>query len=206
MSLSILYQDKSLIVVDKPHGLLSVPGKGIDKYDSVASRVQAEFGDARVVHRLDCHTSGVMLMALGREAQVEMNRQFHDRETSKLYIAQVAGEVECQYGCVELPLRCDINNRPRQIIDFLHGKHAITGWKRLNVKNGQTRLLLRPVTGRSHQLRVHCAAMGHAIMGDVLYSARVDGTVSRMLLHAQSLEFTHPVTGKRLCITSECEF
>lgn len=209
MSLTILYQDEYLIIVDKPHGLLSVPGKGADKYDSVASRIQASFQQAKVVHRLDCHTSGVMLMAFGKDVQAEMSRQFHDRETEKEYVAVVQGAVENHYGCVELPLRCDINNRPKQIIDFFHGKYAITYWKRVSVAAEQTRLLLTPITGRSHQLRVHCKAMGHAIVGDALYSEEKVETLaekSRMLLHAQSLVFTHPVSKKRLCVSANCEF
>ena len=206
MKLEVLYQDSDLFVVNKPAGLLSVPGRGPDKFDSVASRAQQMVGDALVVHRLDCHTSGVMLMARGKAAQVELSRQFHDRETEKEYIAVVEGIVQDEEGVIDLPMRCDIDNRPRQIIDFEHGKQAVTRWKKLSVQNHTTRLLLQPVTGRSHQLRVHCQSMGHAIVGDTLYGGRQASAQPRMLLHAQKLRFTHPQTGERMCVESVCEF
>ncbi len=206
MKLEVLYQDSDLFVVNKPAGLLSVPGRGPDKFDSVACRAQQMVGDALVVHRLDCHTSGVMLMARGKAAQVELSRQFHDRETEKEYIAVVEGIVQDEEGVIDLPMRCDIDNRPRQIIDFKHGKQAVTRWKKLFVQNHTTRLLLQPVTGRSHQLRVHCQSMGHAIVGDTLYGGGQAPAQPRMLLHAQTLRFTHPQTGERMCVQSVCEF
>ncbi len=206
MKLEVLYQDGALFVVNKPAGLLSVPGKGPDKFDSVATRAQQMIEDALVVHRLDCHTSGVMLMARGKAAQVELSRQFHDRETEKDYIAVVEGIVRDEEGVIDLPIRCDIDNRPRQIIDFKHGKQAITRWSRLSVDGGVSRLLLQPVTGRSHQLRVHCLSMGHAIVGDTLYGGAAAMERDRMLLHAHKLTFTHPVSGKRMCISAQCEF
>ncbi len=206
MKLEVLYQDSDLFVVNKPAGLLSVPGRGADKFDSVATRAQQMTGDALVVHRLDCHTSGVMLMARGKAAQVELSRQFHDRETEKDYIAVVEGIVLDEQGVIDLPMRCDIDNRPRQIIDFEHGKQAVTRWKKLSVQNHTTRLLLQPVTGRSHQLRVHCQSMGHAIVGDTLYGGGQALAQPRMLLHAQTLRFTHPQTGERMCVESVCEF
>ena len=206
MKLEVLYQDCSLLVVNKPAGLLSVPGKGSDKFDSVASRAQQIIEDALVVHRLDCHTSGVMLMARGKAAQVELSRQFHDRETGKDYIAVVEGMVQDEEGVIDLPLRCDIDNRPRQIVDYEHGKQAVTRWKKLSVQNNATRLLLQPVTGRSHQLRVHCQSMGHAIVGDTLYGSEDAVTQPRMLLHAKTLRFAHPETGERMCVEAACEF
>ena len=205
-SLPVLYQDEALSVINKPHGLLSVPGRGADKYDSVASRIKAVMPSAEVVHRLDCHTSGVMIMALGKTNQVELNRQFHDRETGKHYIAIVVGKVVEDEGRCDLPMRCDIDNRPRQIIDHEHGKSALTLWQRLDGDEDTTRLLLRPITGRSHQLRVHCASMGHPVVGDSLYGDAQAQYQPRMYLHASRLEFTHPQTGERVVITADCDF
>ncbi len=206
MRLQLLFCDQSLLVIDKPAGLLSVPGKGPDRQDCVARRVQREYGDALVVHRLDCHTSGVMLMARGKAAQAALSRQFHDRQVDKAYIAVVHGRVAQDEGIIDLPMRCDIDNRPRQIIDFEHGKRAITRWRRLAGNARQSRLLLLPVTGRSHQLRVHCRALGHAIVGDSLYGDAEDAGLPRMLLHAQRLCVTHPVSGERLCFEAPCDF
>lgn len=206
LSFPVLYQDDSVIVLNKPDGLLSVPGRGADKQDSVASRVKALLPQAEVVHRLDCHTSGAMLMALGKNNQVELNRQFHDRETDKQYIALVVGEVQQQAGRCELPMRCDIDNRPTQIIDHEHGKPALTLWRRLQIDHDRTRLLLIPITGRTHQLRVHCASMGHPVVGDRLYGDLLAQQEPRMLLHASSLAFTHPVSGERIVITAPCDF
>ncbi len=206
MFVALLYQDASLLVVNKPAGLLSVPGKGPSRQDCVAARVQRDFDDALVVHRLDCHTSGVMLLARGKAAQVEFSRQFHDREVAKDYVAVVHGEVAQDEGIVDLPMRCDIDNRPRQIIDFEHGKRAITRWRKLVGSASQSRLLLQPVTGRSHQLRVHCSAIGHHIVGDSLYGDDEDTRRPRMLLHAQRLCVRHPVSGETLCFEAMCEF
>jgi len=169
--------------------------------------MQASYPDALVVHRLDCHTSGVMLMALGKANQVELNRQFHDRITHKEYIAVVDGVVEQPRGEIDQPMRCDIDNRPRQIIDHVNGKQAVTRWERRSVEAGRSRLALFPVTGRSHQLRVHCAYMGVPIVGDRLYG--IDGEATsepRMLLHACSLGFQHPGSGESMTVTAACDF
>jgi len=206
MSLDILYQDDSVIVLNKPPGLLSVPGRDADKQDSLASRVQQQFTDARVVHRLDCHTSGVILMARGLEAQRELSRQFHDRETEKQYTAIVHGCIEPDEGEINLAMRCDIDNRPLQILDEIHGRPALTRWQVIERRAETTRLKLLPVTGRSHQLRVHCRAIGHAIVGDRLYGSEADLLEPRMLLHAQTLAFNHPCTGLRMIMTASCEF
>ena len=205
-ALPILFQDDTLIVVDKPHGLLSVPGKGPDHQDCVASRVVSTYPDALIVHRLDCHTSGVMVLARGKPAQVELSRQFHDRLTRKRYLAVVKGEPVEQQGEIDQPMRCDIDNRPRQIIDRIHGKHALTRWRLLGTSQGRSRLALEPVTGRSHQLRVHCAYMGTPIVGDRLYGVTEAAQEPRMLLHAERLEFQHPVTGEPMSVTSDCAF
>ena len=206
MNLDILYHDEAIIVLNKPAGLLSVPGRGADKLDSLAWRVQQAFTDAKVVHRLDCHTSGVMLMARGLDAQRELSRQFHDRETEKQYIAVVHGCVAQNEGVIELAMRCDLDNRPLQILDEVHGKPSVTHWTVIERNTDTTRLKLMPVTGRSHQLRVHCLAIGHAIVGDKLYGDKADLNEPRMLLHAERLIFKHPETGRRMMITAECEF
>jgi len=206
MKLGILYQDDTVIVLDKPAGMLSVPGRGADKQDSLALRVQQMFPDAKVVHRLDCHTSGVMLMAMGLDAQRELSRQFHDRETEKHYIAIVHGVLARDEGMTELAMRGDPDNRPLQILDEIHGKPALTRWRVIERHTDTTRLKLMPHTGRSHQLRVHCKAMGHAIVGDRLYGSEADAHEPRMLLHAEMLAFTHPRTAQRMRITSECAF
>jgi tRNA pseudouridine32 synthase/23S rRNA pseudouridine746 synthase len=206
MNLDILYQDQTVIVLNKPAGFLSVPGRGADKLDSLTWRVQQIFADAKVVHRLDCHTSGVMLMARGLDAQRELSRQFHDRETEKRYIAVVHGCVEQGEGVIKLAMRCDPDNRPVQILDEVHGKPSITHWAVIERNTTTTRLKLMPVTGRSHQLRVHCRALGHAIVGDRLYGNEADLHEPRMLLHAEFLIFKHPETGRRMAMTAECEF
>lgn len=206
MNLDILYHDDVVIVLNKPAGLLSVPGRGVDKLDSLAWRAQQIFVDAKVVHRLDCHTSGVMLMARGLDAQRELSRQFHDRETEKQYIAVVRGCVEQDEGVIELAMRCDPDNRPLQVLDEIHGKPSLTRWMVIDRNAETTRLKLTPITGRSHQLRVHCRAIGHAIVGDRLYGNEADMHEPRMLLHAQMLSFTHPETEERMMITAECAF
>ncbi|UCB54452.1 MAG: RluA family pseudouridine synthase [Thiotrichales bacterium] len=210
MSLEIIYQDRYLIAVNKPCGLLSVPGRGPDRQDCVVTRLQQAVDDIRVVHRLDCHTSGVMLLALGLDMQRKLSRLFHDRAIGKTYVALVEGEVNQSAGVIDIPMRGDPDDRPRQVIDYQHGKSAQTRWRLLRYENiGQTpqasRLQLQPLTGRTHQLRVHCRALGHPIVGDRLYNESA-GDADRMLLHAERLEFTHPVSLRRLCLVSPCEF
>lgn len=209
MHLEIIYQDNCLIAVNKPAGMLSVPGRGADKQDCVVSRMQQNAGDVRVVHRLDCHTSGVMLLAKGPDMQRQLSRLFHDRRVEKTYVAQVSGRIRQSEGIIDIPLRGDPDNRPRQIVDHSCGKPAQTHWWLLGYEHvGElqtSRLLLRPVTGRTHQLRVHCMTLGHAIVGDRLYNpaACVGG---RMLLHAEQLVFDHPVSREKLHLFAGCEF
>ena len=165
-----------MLAVNKPHGLLSVPGRGEHKQDCVVNRMLTMFPDAKGVHRLDCHTSGVMLLALGIDMQRALSRLFHDRKVEKEYIAQVAGEVADQSGIIDIPMRGDPDNRPLQIVDYEHGKRAQTNWRLLGTEQLQSgekvsRLKLVPVTGRTHQLRLHCAMLGHPIIGDRLYNA-----------------------------------
>jgi tRNA pseudouridine32 synthase/23S rRNA pseudouridine746 synthase len=211
MNLDIIYQDDFLVAVDKPCGLLSVPGRGEDKQDCVVSRLLPEFPDIRVVHRLDCHTSGVMLLALGADMQRRLSRQFHDREVAKTYIALVQGVVLQPAGIIDIPMRGDHANRPKQIIDYLNGKHAQTRWRllgheRTGTAMEESRLQLQPVTGRTHQLRVHCMALGHPIVGDRLYNDGGDPRAKRMMLHAERLELIHPASSQAMSLAAGCEF
>lgn len=190
-----LYEDSDLVVINKPAWLLSVPGRGPDKLDSVAYRVQQKYPEARTVHRLDWATSGVIIMALNAEAHRDLNRQFAERKTQKRYIAVVAGLVQADHLTINLPLRCDWENRPRQIVDWYLGKSAQThvAVDYRDKKRQQTRLILTPITGRSHQLRVHCQQIGHPIIGDQLYAPPFwRARASRLLLHAEYLKITHP--------------
>ena len=211
MKLEIIYQDEYLLAVIKPPGMLSVPGRGAAMQDCVVARVQQKYSEIRVVHRLDCHTSGVMLLAKGPVMQRQLSRLFHDREVEKYYLALVTGILEQTSGTVDIPLRGDPDNRPVQIIDHVHGKPAQTRWRVLRYQSAgpvaqSSRLQLRPVTGRTHQLRVHCMALGHPIVGDRLYNDEVNDNAGRMMLHAERLEFIHPVTNKKICLVADCEF
>jgi len=204
-----------LVTLRAPPGL-SVPGRGEAKRDCVVRRVAARFGWAREAHRLDRDTSGVMAVALDPETHRALSRQFHDRRPAKAYCAIVAGLVAADAGRVDLPLRADIENRPRQIVDHVHGKPAETHYLVLDrVRDdaaggaaGRTRLALRPVTGRSHQLRVHLAALGHPVLGDDLYADPETRRASpRLLLHATALEIDDPTDPeRRLRVEARCPF
>ncbi len=203
--IKIIYQDEYIIAVDKPQALLSVPGLGPDKKDCMISRLVELIPEAKVVHRLDCYTSGIMLFAIGIEMQRALSRIFHDRKIQKQYIAVVRQWFDECEGLIKFPMRCDIENRPRQIVDYEHGKSALTYWQVLQRKDNAVRLLLKPETGRTHQLRVHCAAMGYPIIGDGLYG-NDEVKQPRMLLHADNLLFSHPFTNKEMHLFSDCEF
>ena len=199
MSLDIIYCDAALLVLNKPGGLLAVPGRGSDKQDSLATRVQAVYPEARIVHRLDMATSGIMLMARGVAMQRELNRRFAQRAIHKQYVAVVHGRISEQAGMIELPVAADWPRRPRQKVDVCHGKVALTTYQALHydAASNTTRVMLQPYTGRSHQLRVHLQAIGHPIVGDTLYAEGYDQVPgARLLLHACSLEFSHPVNGQ----------
>ena len=198
--LDIVYQDDSLIVVDKPAGLLSVPGRGPEKADCLAARVQARFADALVVHRLDMSTSGLLLFARGERMQSELSRLFRERRIDKRYTAVVQGLLAADAGEVELPLIVDWPNRPLQKVDFEIGKHSLTRYRRIQRDESQylSRVELTPVTGRSHQLRVHMAALGHPILGDDLYGGPAFSRAERLLLHATDLRLIHPLTAAEL--------
>ena len=201
-----LYRDDTLLAVDKPAGLLSVPGRGEAHHDCVAARVQAEVADALVVHRLDQATSGVMLFGRGAAAQRALSIAFAERRVAKRYEAVVHGDVVGTAGEIDLPLVTDWPNRPRQKVDHDHGKPSLTRWRvlRRDAAAQTTRLELEPVTGRSHQLRVHLAAIGHAIVGDTLYALLA--TEPRLLLHACELRLPHPADARTLVIVSPVPF
>ncbi len=206
-TLVLIHRDDDLVCVDKPSGMLSVPGKGPLGGDCVVNRLAAKFGWAREVHRLDMDTSGLMVVALNAESHRALSRQFRDRTVGKRYEAVVHGRVEGERGEIDLPLRADIENRPRQIVDHEHGKASLTRYEVLHRDDQTTRIALAPETGRSHQLRVHLASVGHAILGDDLYApTEVCAMSARLLLHATSLCVDHPASGKRLVLVSPCPF
>jgi len=207
MSPEILFVDEMIVVVNKPTMLLSVPGRSVDKQDSVVSRLALHYPGIREVHRLDWETSGVMLLARTVEAHRELSRQFREREVTKRYLAVVYGTLAMEMGEVALPLRCDWPNRPRQMVDLDAGKPSLTRWRRLAVEGDRSRVELTPVTGRSHQLRVHMLALGHPILGDRLYAtAEPLAMAERLLLHAESLSFHHPSSGDPLTVESPAPF
>ena len=191
--LDIRYQDEDILILNKPSGLLSVPGKALEHKDSLQFRVQRVLPTATIVHRLDMATSGLLVMAMNKAAHRHISKQFELRQTQKSYIAVVFGQIEQESGEIDLPLICDWPNRPKQMVDLTRGKSAQTHWRVLNRHETTTRLELTPITGRSHQLRVHMLSIGHPILGDRLYAhEQALGMSSRLLLHAQTLSFKHP--------------
>lgn len=195
-----LYVDDHILIVDKPAGLLSVPGRS--EPDCLVTRLQASFPDALTVHRLDMATSGVMVFARGPEVQRALSMAFAARRVTKRYIAVVAGHPS-DAGEIELPLITDWPNRPRQMIDHTIGKSSLTRYRTLSRGEGTSRVELEPVTGRSHQLRVHMMAIDHPILGDEFYAPpKVLAAAPRLLLHAQSLSLPHPHTGESMTFTS----
>ena len=204
--LDVIHEDHEVLLVAKPHGLLSVPGKGPDLADCLLTRVQAAFPQALLVHRLDRDTSGVMVFALTPHAQRHLGLQFEKRQTKKVYVARVAGRVVEKSGCIDLPLIVDWENRPKQKVDHQTGKPAFTEWRVLRASDGETRLRLMPKTGRSHQLRVHMAEIGHPILGDPFYATGTARDHPRLMLHSESLSFRHPDGGRGMRFTSKAPF
>ena len=205
--LSVLYQDNDIAVLDKPSGLLSVPGKTPNLFDSLKSRAEKEWENVGIVHRLDMSTSGVMVIALNQQSLRALSIQFQDRLTRKQYMALVWGTPTVNSGSIKLPLIVDWPNRPKQKVCYEMGKPSETHWKSLDTKEGISRLELNPITGRSHQLRVHMAEIGHPILGDKFYAHNeAFRKANRLMLHAESLELTHPSTGKRMTFSSPCPF
>ena len=203
--LDVIHKDDDLLVLNKPSGLLSVPGKHPDHKDCLQSRAVAEYPSATTIHRLDMETSGVIIMALNRETHAHIGKQFERRKTKKIYIARLYGIVEQEEGEIDLPLICDWPNRPKQMVDYERGKQALTRFKVLereehtDPEKRATRVAFYPVTGRSHQLRVHALAINHPILGDSLYGTDTSrNAADRLQLHAKSLTLFHPKTGKEV--------
>lgn len=207
--LDYLHADATLVVVSKPSGLLSVPGRGADKADCLVDRVRADFPDALTVHRLDLETSGLIVLARTREAHRDLSIQFERRAVAKRYLAVVDGLVANAAVEIDLPLITDWPNRPLQKVDFELGKPSLTRYRVLDRDRAgdRSRVELEPVTGRSHQLRVHLMSIGHPILGDPLYGGQqARGKAGRLLLHASSLAFRHPESGVDLRFSSPAPF
>jgi tRNA pseudouridine32 synthase / 23S rRNA pseudouridine746 synthase len=210
--ITVLHQDRDLLILNKPADLLTVPGRGVDKQDCLIHRTLKHYPSARIVHRLDMATSGIVIMALNHSAQAAMGSLFAQRKIKKVYIAIVAGNIAEQVstsGMVDLPLICDWENRPKQIVDTEKGKTAQTHFKSIayDNKNDISLVELTPITGRSHQLRVHMLALGHPIIGDYFYAPEnIKRKSVRLLLHAQEVSFEHPFTKKSIQITSAPPF
>ena len=207
--LTTLYKDDYILIVDKPSGLLSVPGRGEAKQDCLISRVQEIYPEALTVHRLDMSTSGIIVLALNADTHRLLSKQFAEREVAKQYIAVVIGKLKETSGLIDEPIICDWPNRPRQIIDYENGKPSQTRYEVLEymLENNTSRLRLTPITGRTHQFRLHCQSIGHAILGDHLYaSPDVIAMSGRLLLHATTLSFSHPVSGEMINIESIAPF
>ena len=221
MRINLVFSDGALLVLDKPSGLLSVPGKGDDKQDCLSTRVQAEYADALIVHRLDMATSGLIVMARGLDAQRRLSGAFANREVTKRYVAVVSAVVhppQGEWGVIDLPIALDWPHRPLRHIDAATGKPSVTHWQidphlppanciDFDRSEAFTRLVLKPETGRSHQLRVHLCAIGHPILGDTLYAPiGVQQRSGRLLLHASSLILAHPTTGQVMQFDSPSPF
>lgn len=211
--MTIIHQDEDIVVVVKPSGFLSVPGRGPEKVDSVAHRIRSTIPgciEQPAVHRLDMDTSGILVLALHKEAHRNLSIQFQEHRTSKKYLALLDGTLPAEKGesgTITLPFRLDIENRPYQIYDEIHGKMGTTHWEKLSIEEGTTRIAFVPITGRTHQLRVHSAhekGLGIPIVGDPLYGNGSEP--GKMKLHAASLSFDHPNTGERLTFTSPSPF
>ncbi len=204
--LVVLHADQAVLLVDKPAGLLSVPGKGEHLADCLMERVRAAFPTALLVHRLDRDTSGVMVFALTPHAQRHLGLQFEKRQTRKTSVARVAGEMEARTGTVDLPLIVDWPNRPLQMVDHANGRAAVTDWRLVRRGEGESRVRLMPRTGRSHQLRVHMLAIGHPILGDPFYATGAARDHPRLMLHSETLQFRHPEGGRGMRVTAKCPF
>jgi len=204
--LQVLHEDAHLLVLDKPAGLLSVPGKGDHLADCLLSRAQAAFPDTLLVHRLDRDTSGIMVFALTAMAQRHLGLQFEKRRVKKTYAARVWGRLEPRTGTVDLPLIVDWPNRPRQMVDHENGRAAQTDWRVQRYEEDSTRVRLMPLTGRSHQLRVHMLSLGHPILGDPFYATGPAREFERLMLHATELRLRHPEGGRGMRFVSKVPF
>ncbi len=203
-NIEYVYDDEHIIIVEKPSNMLSVPGRSPDKQDCLINRVKKLFPEARIVHRLDFSTSGLMVLAQNPESHRKLSRQFENREIEKTYVAEVYGQPDETSGQLNLPLRCDWERRPLQIVDNDLGKKAQTFWQIIERFEKSCLVELIPVTGRTHQLRVHMQAMGHPVLGDELYAHKTAHSMSdRLCLHAKELIITHPTENNRLTFTSD---
>nr|WP_235986097.1 pseudouridine synthase [Paracoccus aerius] len=201
-----MHADHEILVVDKPAGLLSVPGRGEGKDDCLINRLRGAFPTVLLVHRLDQDTSGVMVFGLTPHAQRTLSRQFEERRVKKAYLARLAGRLEPKAGTVDLPLIVDWPNRPRQKVDHEQGRPAQTDWRVIRATDAETRVRLFPLTGRSHQLRVHMAETGHPILGDPLYATGAAADHPRLMLHAESLRLRHPDSGVQVTFSQPAPF
>lgn len=204
--LSVLYEDRHILVVDKPAGLLSVPGKLAGRADCLETRLRRAFPNSLLVHRLDCDTSGVMIFARSKQAQGFLGQEFEQRRARKTYVARVFGDLQPDTGRVDLPIGVDWPNRPRQMIDPVKGRAALTDWQVLDRAANETRVHLMPLTGRSHQLRVHMLSLGHSILGDPIYAEGAALAYPRLMLHAETLAFHHPDTKEWISLKAPCPF
>ncbi len=205
--LDIIYQDNDIVIINKGSGLLSVPGRLPEHQDCLQNRVCRVLPTATIVHRLDMATSGIMLMALNKAAHVHISRQFEKRQTQKRYIARVYGVLEHAEGEINLPLICDWPNRPKQKVDREKGKPATTRYQLIQQDKESALVALTPITGRSHQLRVHMLSLGHPILGDRLYAHDKALTVAdRLQLHAEQLTISHPVSQASMTFSASCPF
>jgi len=204
--LYVIHEDHELLVVNKPSGLLSVPGRGEHLADCLLKRVQDAFPQALLVHRLDRDTSGLIAFALSPYAQRHLSRQFEERKVKKTYVARVWGRLEPKVGTVDLPLIVDWPNRPRQMVDHENGKPAVTDWRVLKASDTESRVRLMPKTGRSHQLRVHMLALGHPILGDPFYADGQALNFPRLMLHSEELRIGHPDGGEGMRFRAKAPF
>lgn len=204
--LDVLHADHEILVVNKPAGLLSVPGKGPELADCLIARLEIAYPQVLLVHRLDRDTSGVMVFALTAHAQRHLGLQFEKRQMKKTYLARVAGRLEPRTGTVDLPLIVDWPNRPLQMVDRENGKPAVTEWRVMKATDAESRVQLYPRTGRSHQLRVHMLALGHPILGDPLYAPETADQYPRMMLHAEELRLRHPDGGTGMKFRAKAPF
>ena len=202
----VLHADHEIVVVDKQAGLLSVPGRGEDRADCLIALLRGAFPTVLLVLRLDLDTSGVMVFALTPHAQRTLGKQFETRQVKKVYVARLAGRLEPKTGRVDLPLIVDWPNRPRQKVDHVEGRPAQTDWRVMRASDAETRVRLMPVTGRSHQLRVHMAETGHPILGDPLYATGAAAAHPRLMLHAESLRLRHPDSGVTMSFSAPVPF
>jgi tRNA pseudouridine32 synthase/23S rRNA pseudouridine746 synthase len=195
--IDVVHEEADFVVVNKPSGLLSVPGKDPALADSLQRRAEARWPTAGMVHRLDKDTSGVMVIALNKRAHAKIAMQFEKRTAEKSYVARVWGLLEGDEGLVDLPIAVDWENKPRQRIDFERGREARTQWRVIAREDGVTRVRLKPLTGRTHQLRLHMMTLGHPVLGDQFYSTgEAFAAADRLQLHAEELSFVHPTTGE----------